>query len=130
VLTGHVDDVRPYLSLVDVHVLPSRREGFPNVVLEAAAMAIPTVTTRATGAVDSVRDGETGLLVDVDAPDRLASALETLLADAELRHRLGAAAREWVVRDFQPELVVASFVGHVLGRDGAVGREGSDDRPA
>jgi glycosyltransferase involved in cell wall biosynthesis len=115
VLTGHVADVRPYLALVDVHVLPSRREGFPNVVLEAGAMGIASVTTRATGAVDAVRDGETGLLVDVDAPDQLADAVERLLDDPGLRSRLGAAAREWVVRDFQPERVVASFVGHILG---------------
>jgi glycosyltransferase involved in cell wall biosynthesis len=114
VLAGHVDDVRPYLALVDVHVLPSRREGFPNVVLEAAAMEIPTVTTRATGAVDSVRDGETGLLVDVDAADQLASGVESLLDDPALRERLGRAARDWVVHDFQPEHVVASFVGHIL----------------
>ena len=119
VLTGHVDDVRPYLALADVHVLPSRREGFPNVVLEAGAMTVPTVTTRATGAVDSVRDGETGLLVDVDAPDQLARAVEALLDDPELRRRLGGAARQWVVRDFQPERVVASFLGHVLGRSDA-----------
>ncbi|HEU4999632.1 MAG TPA: glycosyltransferase family 4 protein [Lapillicoccus sp.] len=115
VLTGHVADVRPYLALVDVHVLPSRREGFPNVVLEAGAMGIASVTTRATGAVDAVRDGETGLLVDVDAPDQLADAVERLLDDPGLRSRLGAAAREWVVLDFQPERIVASFVGHILG---------------
>jgi glycosyltransferase involved in cell wall biosynthesis len=114
VLTGHVADVRPYVALMDAHLLPSRREGFPNVVLEAAAMGVPTVTTRATGAVDAVRDQETGLLVDVDAPDQLAAAVERLLDDAELRRRLGTAAREWVVRDFQPRRVVASFVGHIL----------------
>jgi glycosyltransferase involved in cell wall biosynthesis len=119
VLTGHVADVRPYLALMDVHVLPSRREGFPNVVLEAGAMGVPTVTTRATGAVDSVRDGETGLLVDVDAPEQLADALERLLDDPELRTRLGIVAREWVVRDFQPERVVASFVRHILGSSDA-----------
>ena len=114
-LAGHVGDVRPYLALMDVHVLPSRREGFPNVVLEAGAMEVPTVTTRATGAVDSVLDGETGLLVDVDAPDQLAAAVERLLDDAALRARLGAAARERVIRDFEPTRVVASFVGHILG---------------
>jgi len=119
ILTGHLDDVRPYLALMDVHVLPSRREGFPNVVLEAGAMEVPTVTTRATGAVDSVRDGETGLLVDVDAPDQLAAAVELLLDDPVLRRRLGAAARAWVVRDFQPERVVAGFVQHILGRTDA-----------
>jgi len=60
---GPVDDVRPYFALMDVHVLPSLREGFPNVVLEASAMGLPTVTTDATGAIDSVRDCETGIVV-------------------------------------------------------------------
>ena len=117
VLAGHVTDVRPYLALMDVHVLPSRREGFPNVVLEAGAMKLPTVTTRATGAVDSVQDDRTGLLVDVDAPEQLAAAVARLLDDADLRSRLGAAARDWVVRDFQPQRVVASFVDHILGSE-------------
>ncbi len=115
VLAGHVDDIRPYVALMDVHVLPSRREGFPNVVLETGAMGVPTVTMRATGAIDSVRDGETGLLVDVDDARQLADAVGRLLADPGLAHRLGAAAREVSVRDFQPAEVVASFVGHILG---------------
>jgi glycosyltransferase involved in cell wall biosynthesis len=127
VLAGHVADVRPYFALMDVHVLPSRREGFPNVVLEAGAMRVPTVTTRATGAVDSVRDGRTGLLVDVDAPEQLAAAVATLLDDADLRARLGAAARDWVVRDFQPERVVASFVGHILRSEAGRSRIPSSD---
>lgn len=116
VLTGHVDDIRPYVALMDVHVLPSHREGFPNVVLETAAMQVPTVTTRATGAVDSVVDGETGLLVDVDDAAALAAAVEELVADPARRGRMGVAARERIVREFQPEVVVASFVDHILGR--------------
>jgi glycosyltransferase involved in cell wall biosynthesis len=127
VLAGHVADVRPYFALMDAHVLPSRREGFPNVVLEAGAMELPTVTTRATGAVDSVRDGRTGLLVDVDAPEQLAAAVARLLDDAGLRARLGAAARDWVVRDFQPQQVVASFVDHILGSEPARSRLASSD---
>lgn len=78
-------------------------------------MGLPTVTTRATGAVDSVRDGTTGLLVDVDVPEQLAAAVATLLDDADRRARLGAAARAWAVGDFQPQRVVASFVDHILG---------------
>ena len=127
VLAGHVTDVRPYFAFMDVHVLPSRREGFPNVVLEAGAMELPTVTTRATGAVDSVQDDRTGLLVDVDAPEQLAAAVATLLDDADLRSRLGAAARDWVVLDFQPQRVVASFVDHILGSETGRSRLPSSD---
>lgn len=109
-----VNDVRPYYSLMTLNVLPSRREGFPNVVLEASAMGIPTVTTSSTGAIDSVRDGETGSIVPVDDPRALAGALGRLLADAELREKLGALARQWVESDFQPVDVVRSLLAPVL----------------
>jgi glycosyltransferase involved in cell wall biosynthesis len=90
-------------------------------------MELPTVTTRATGAVDSVQDGRTGLFLDVDAPEQLAAAVARLLDDAELRARLGTAARDWVVRDFQPERVMAGFVDHILGADPGRSRLPSSD---
>jgi glycosyltransferase involved in cell wall biosynthesis len=111
VTVGTVNDVRPYFALMDVHVLPSLREGFPNVVLEASAMGLPTVTTDATGAVDSVRNGETGLIVRTRDPRGLADAIRALLHDRDLASRYGVAAREWVARDFQPESVVRTLLG-------------------
>ena len=85
----HIDDVRPYLALSDLLVLPTKREGLPNVVLEAAAMGKPAVTTTATGAIDSVIDGETGLLVGPDDGDGMGRAIESLAGDAALRERHG-----------------------------------------
>ncbi len=111
VAVGEVDDIRPYFALMDVHVLPTLREGFPNVVLEASAMGLPTVTTDATGAIDSVRDGETGLIVKTDDPQGLAAAITTLLGDPDTASRFGAAARRWVIADFQPESVVRTLLG-------------------
>lgn len=115
---GVVDDVRPYLSLVDVHALPSHREGFPNVVLEAAAMAVPTVTTNATGAVDSVLPGRTGLVAPVADVDAFADALFSLLEDRGIRARMGAEARAWVVSCFQPAQVVRSLLRPVVAGEG------------
>lgn len=66
--TGFVEDTAPYYKAMDVMVLPSLREGFPNVVLEAAASGIPVVTTDVTGARDSVVPGETGLLIPPESP--------------------------------------------------------------
>jgi len=110
----HVDDVRPCYAASDVLVLPTLREGLPNVVLEAGAMGVPSVTTTATGAVDSVVHEQTGLLVPPEDPSALADALGRLLTDTELRDRLGAAARERVVRDFQPADVAAAIVTYAL----------------
>lgn len=110
VAVGEVDDIRPYFALMDVHVLPSLREGFPNVVLEASAMELPTVTTDATGAIDSVRHGETGLIVKTQDPRGLAEAIGTLLHDPALASHYGAEARKWVIHDFQPETVVRTML--------------------
>ena len=105
-----VDDVRPYFALMNVHVLPSLREGFPNVVLEASAMGLPTVATDATGAIDSVRDGETGLIVKTQDPRGLADAVKSLLCDPSRASQYGVAARDWVIADFEPESVVRSLL--------------------
>jgi glycosyltransferase involved in cell wall biosynthesis len=110
-----VADVRPFLSVTDVLVLPTRREGMPNVALEAAAMAIPVVTTDATGAIDSVLDGVTGLVVPVDDAPALALAIHRLINDPRLRARLGSVARLRVVADFQPADVATAIVMHALG---------------
>lgn len=112
---GHFDDVRPYLALSDLLVLPTKREGMPNVVLEAAAMGKPAVTTTATGAVDSVVEGVTGLLVGPDDGDAMGRAIERLVTDRELREQMGRASRDRVVQDFQPEHVARAIVDRVVG---------------
>lgn len=95
-----VKDTRPYFLAMDVHCLPTRREGFPTVVLEASSLGVTTVTTDATGARDSVVDGVTGRIVPVDDAVRLAAVLEELADDPTERARLGAGARAWVVENF------------------------------
>ncbi|MFJ8896231.1 glycosyltransferase family 4 protein [Leifsonia sp. NPDC102414] len=93
VTTGFVNDPERYYPLMDVLCLPTLREGFPNVVLEAAAAGVPTVTTTATGAVDSVVDGQTGIVVPVGDAEALADGLRRVIADQALRQRFGAAAK-------------------------------------
>lgn len=91
--TGHVRDTVPFYHLMDILCLPTRREGFPNVVLEAAAAGVPAVTTDATGAVDSVIDGVTGFVTNQHSPKDLARALTELMGDASKRHSMGAMSR-------------------------------------
>lgn len=104
-LTGWTDVPWAYFSAIDVLALPSRREGFPNVVLEAASVGVPTVTTRATGAADAVVDEVTGLVVGVDDAAEFSGALHRLLIDRALRERMGVAARSRAETDFAPEVV-------------------------
>jgi glycosyltransferase involved in cell wall biosynthesis len=77
-----------------VVAVPSRREGFGVVCAEAMAHGRPVVASAVGGLLDLVTDGETGLLVPPRDPAALRAAIERLLGDAELRARLGAAARE------------------------------------
>lgn len=86
-------DAGALLAACDVFVCPSRHEPLGNVVLEAWSAARPVVAAAAQGPREVVRDGETGLLVPVEAPGPLAAAVSSLLADAPRRAALAAAGR-------------------------------------
>ncbi|MEW1961048.1 glycosyltransferase family 4 protein [Microbacterium sp. NPDC077644] len=107
-VVGFVLDTRPLLAVMDLLVLPSRREGFPNVVLEAASMQVPSVVSDATGCVDSVVHGETGVIVPTDDARALAAALTALVEDPVESDRMGRAARQRVLEEFAPETVWAA----------------------
>jgi glycosyltransferase involved in cell wall biosynthesis len=102
-LAGLVPDMPRFYKAIDVLALPTYREGFGTVLLEAAAMALPVVATRIPGCVDAVRDGETGTLVPSHDAAALADAVRAYLRDPELRRRHGDAGRRRALRDFRPE---------------------------
>jgi glycosyltransferase involved in cell wall biosynthesis len=110
-----------YYLVMDIFVLPSHREGFPNTVLEAQAAGRPVVTTTATGAIDAVQDGVTGLLVPVGDAQRLAAALLSLLFSPTMIRSLGQAGRERVLREFSNEIIweaLTSLYREMLRRRG------------
>jgi glycosyltransferase involved in cell wall biosynthesis len=92
-LVGERDDVPGLLSDADVFVLASRSEGLPLSVIEAMAAGLPVVASDVGGLRELVRDAETGVLVPPSDATALASALRPLLADRQLRRRLGVAGR-------------------------------------
>lgn len=103
-VVGHVNDVEDYYPAFDVLCLPSHREGFGNVVIEAAASGVPSVVSDATGVRDTVIPDETGLIVPRNDDARLAGAI-VALAEPGLRGRLGVAARERAISLFGDQSV-------------------------
>lgn len=104
--TGYVGyaEIEYYYALMSVFVLASYREGFPTSVLEASSMNLPVITTRATGCVDSIIDGETGIFVNHDNKELL-SALSQLYKDDNLRAEMGEKGRQFVINHFNQELI-------------------------
>ena len=105
IFTGLRTDVARLMQAVDVVTLPSRSETFGLAVLEAMALGKPVVATRVGGLAELVRDGETGILVDYTTAS-LAHALNELLSSADLRYRLGQAARSLACQHYTPERMV------------------------
>lgn len=97
VMPGRTDDVPLYLSLMDVFLLPSWREGFGNVLVEAAAMGIPVISTNGTGTRDAVSDGFNGILVDVKNTLQLTEAMTELLQNDKKRMEMGRNGVEWAM---------------------------------
>jgi glycosyltransferase involved in cell wall biosynthesis len=104
--TGFVADTAPYYRAMEVMVLPTWREGFPNVVLEAGATGIPVVTTISTGSRDSVVPEVTGLLIPPGYPEAISEAVLKLLRDPAKRQCMGVAARAWVVEHYSNDRVL------------------------
>lgn len=114
VSTGSLGDTAPAYALMDVLALPTYREGFPNVPLEAAAMELPVVATRVTGCVDAVVDGVTGTLVPPRDAEALAEATGRYLSAPGLCRRHGRAGRERVLREFRQERVWTALYDEYL----------------
>ena len=81
IIHGPVSDIERYYSALDVLVLPSYREGFGNVVIEAAAVGTPAIVTRIPGPVDTIKENETALVVPVKDPAAIAQAIEAIYAN-------------------------------------------------
>lgn len=98
------DNVPLYMSLFDIFVLPSWREGFPNVPIQAAAMGLPVIVSNATGCIDSVQDGVNGTIYQVKDSEALYNALKKYLDQPDLRTEHGAKGLDWA-KQFSQETI-------------------------
>jgi glycosyltransferase involved in cell wall biosynthesis len=107
---GSTDDVRPHLRDADCVVLPSYREGLPRVLLEAAAMGRPVITTDVPGCRDAVIEGQTGFLCRVrDVHDLAAKLMSFVALSASERQSMGARGRAFVARSFSERVVIDRY---------------------
>ena len=118
-LLGQVADIRDVWRAAHIAVLPSRREGLPKSLLEAAACGRPIVATDVPGCREIARNGVNALLVPPDDPAALATAIERLAKDRDLRMRYGAAGRRLVEEQFSSDRIgreTVALYDRLLGR--------------
>jgi len=110
VICGFTDKPEAFLAMADFLCLPSYREGFGMVILEAGAVGIPAIGSRIYGIVDAISEDKTGLLFTVGDVTELSRQMCRLVQEPELREALGSAAKQRVAADFMEEDVVKRYV--------------------
>ena len=110
IFLGHTNEPESYMAAADIFCLPSYREGFGTVVIEAAAVGIPVIASRIYGITDAIVEGETGLLHEPHDINNIKNCMEKLMNNQALRLKLGQQARDRVIRDFSSILVTQAWV--------------------
>lgn len=101
ILLGFLDDVRVALSICDCLILPSYREGFPNVVLQAGSMSVASIVTDIPGSNEIISEGENGFLVPPGSPDEISRAMCAFMAlSSEQRSLVGGRARQNILEKY------------------------------
>ena len=107
---GYTNVPEHYMSAADVLFLPSYREGFSTVLIEAAAVGIPTIASRIYGVSDAVVDGVTGLLHEPRAVNEIEDCMKNMMSNCALRLKLGKQAQARAEKDFDSKLMTQAWV--------------------
>ena len=102
---GFQKDVRPYLAISQCLTFPSYREGFPNVVMQAGAMGLPSIVTNINGCNEIIIEGENGTIIPVKDPDSLYQAMRKMADDISFRTQLQQNARPMIVSRYEQKIV-------------------------
>lgn len=113
---GYTSNPEHYMAAADAFCLPSHREGFGSVIIEAAAVGVPAIGARIYGITDAVSEGETGLLHEVGNAKDLFRCMKVLVSNRDLNARLGVAALDRARLRFSRERVVAALMAFYAER--------------
>ncbi|KAA6340351.1 N N'-diacetylbacillosaminyl-diphospho-undecaprenol alpha-1 3-N-acetylgalactosaminyltransferase [termite gut metagenome] len=102
---GFQTDVRPFLAISDIFVFPSYREGFPNVVMQAGAMDLPSIVTDINGCNEIIEEGVNGLIIPSKNKEQLKEKMMLLIEDKDLRNHLKQHAREMITSRYEQKMV-------------------------
>lgn len=128
-LLGVTSKPEEYMAAADIFCLPSYREGFGSVIIEAAACGVPAMASAIYGLTDAVEDGKSGCLHPVGDVAKMARLLCAFARDSDLRSSMGDYARQRAMADFSSATVVAAQIEFVIGllegsRDSHIGEQG------
>jgi glycosyltransferase involved in cell wall biosynthesis len=104
IYVGEQSDTVLYYSTFDIFILPSYREGFPTVVLEASSMQLPVITTKNTGCIDSIQENITGIYCDISS-NTIINSLKYYIDNPVLRKNHGINGRDFVINNFNQNLI-------------------------
>ncbi len=110
---GMVDDVRPFLDLSDVFVLPSYREGLSKSIVEAMAMELPIITTNVPGCRETVVANRNGILVTPSKVNELIDAMQFLIINPTKRKIMGKTSREIAQNKYNVDIVNRSYLEYI-----------------
>lgn len=102
---GFQKDVRPYFAIAQALVFPSYREGFPNVVMQAGAMGLPSIVTDINGCNEIIVEGENGTIIPVKNVATLVDAMQKMIYDTSYYHHLRQNARPMIQSRYEQRVV-------------------------
>ncbi len=108
--TGRRPDVEDYVRASDLFLFAPRKEGMPNVLLEAMAGGLPCVVSRISGIEDVIEPGVNGYVLDIAQEDRFTQVAADLMQDGDLRARIGAKARKDIQKRYSLDVIADRYV--------------------